>query len=76
MMSFETFAQIMILLFWSIMLIVGSAGVTIWIRERFADRSAKRAQADEACSPIPTAPKKRFSRHLIPSNRVVGGCRR
>ena len=43
MMSFETFTDLMILLFWSMVAIGGLIGATVWVRERFAGRLAKRA---------------------------------
>ena len=43
-MTFKAFYQMMILLFWLIMLIGGTAGATVWIRERFADRAVNHAK--------------------------------
>ena len=71
-MTFKAFYQMMILLFWLIMLIGGTTGATVWIRERFAGRPAKRGKDLEGRSPDWPESKNQMSRLSICSTLIVG----
>ena len=71
-MTFKAFYQMMILLFWLIMLIGGTAGATVWFRERFADRPAKRGNDLVGRSPDWPESKNQMSRLSISSTLIVG----
>lgn len=74
MMSFETFTDLMILLFWSMVAIGGLIGATVWVRERLAGRLAKRAGASQYRDPRPLG-KSRSGKQARYSARFVGAGR-